>query len=257
MTEVRIRMSRETHKQLEEVLRRAFRAGDLPMVKRVTALLAVGRGEPVATIAVGIGVRPSTVYGWLHQFLTQGVDGLRVRWCGGRPAKLTPTQRERLAAIVRAGPEAAGFPTGRLSPGLLRHQLAVVDVAAWMLARHRDGRWVTERELRRDGMAAARGRRDGRLLDGVPHVPDGLLVDEGGRRVAIEVELSSKRRRSYDAVLRWYAGALTYDQVQWFAGSEAICQRLNAAIRRHRLDDLVTVEVLPPDLRDRIGSVGW
>jgi DDE superfamily endonuclease/Winged helix-turn helix len=52
------------------------------------------------------------------------VAGLRVRWRGGRPAKLTPTQRQRLAAIVRAGPEAAGFPTGCWHALLLQQVIA-------------------------------------------------------------------------------------------------------------------------------------
>ncbi len=124
MTEVRIRISTETRKQLEETLRRAFRAGDLALVKRVTALLAIGRGESVAGIAQGIGVSASTVYLWLHQVLAQGVDGLRVHWRGGRPPKLTPTQRRRLAEIVQAGPEAAGFPTGCWHALLLQQVIA-------------------------------------------------------------------------------------------------------------------------------------
>src|SRR6266496_3530227 len=86
MTEVRIRITSETRKQLAEVRRRAFRAGDLPIVKRVSALLAIGRGEPVATIAQGIGVSAATVYRWLRQFLAQGIAGLQVHWRGGRPA---------------------------------------------------------------------------------------------------------------------------------------------------------------------------
>jgi hypothetical protein len=40
------------------------------------------------------------------------VEGLHVHWRGGRPAKLTRSQREELAKIVEAGPQAAGFPTG-------------------------------------------------------------------------------------------------------------------------------------------------
>jgi transposase len=35
-----------------------------------------------------------------------------VRRGGGRPPQLTATQRQRLAALIEAGPEAAGFPTG-------------------------------------------------------------------------------------------------------------------------------------------------
>jgi len=97
---------------LEATLRRAFQVGDLPLVKRVTALLGIARGEPVEQVAAGVGVSPSTVYAWLHALLLEGVGGLRVHWRGGRPPKLTKAQRQRLAAIVEAGPEAAGFPTG-------------------------------------------------------------------------------------------------------------------------------------------------
>ena len=112
MTRARIRITTATRKELEETLRRAFQAGDLPLIKRVTALLGVARGEPVAQVAIGVGVSPATVYAWLRALLREGVGGLRVQWRGGRPRKLTPTQRRRLAAIITAGPEAAGFPTG-------------------------------------------------------------------------------------------------------------------------------------------------
>jgi len=112
MAHVSIRITSHTSKQLQGVLARAYKAGDLPLVKRVSALLAIGRGEAVGSIAESLGVSASSVYGWLQTLLVEGVDGLRVHWRGGRPPKLTPTQRRRLAEIVEAGPEAAGFPTG-------------------------------------------------------------------------------------------------------------------------------------------------
>jgi len=112
MSTVSIRITTETRKALEATWSRAFKVGDLSLVKRVTALLGIARGEPVTVIAAGVGVGPSTVYTWLRALLLAGVDGLRVQWRGGRPAKLTKSQRQRLAAIVEAGPEAAGFPTG-------------------------------------------------------------------------------------------------------------------------------------------------
>lgn len=112
MTRVSIRITPPTSKQLNGVLARAYQAGDLPLVKRVSALLAIGRGEAVETIAASLGVGASSVYGWLRTFLVEGTGGLRVQWRGGRPPKLTPTQRRRLAEVVEAGPEAAGFPTG-------------------------------------------------------------------------------------------------------------------------------------------------
>jgi len=112
MTRVSIRISGETRKQLDGMLARAYRAGDLALVKRVSALLAIGRGETVETIATSLGVGASTVYGWLTTFLVDGVAGLHVQWRGGRPSKLTPTQQARLKEVVTAGPQAAGFPTG-------------------------------------------------------------------------------------------------------------------------------------------------
>jgi transposase len=112
MPRVSIRITTDTRKQLEATLRQAFKAGELPMVKRVTALLGIARGERVEAVATGVGVSPSTVYAWLRALLLEGVAGLRVRWRGGRPAKLTKTQRRQLAEIIAAGPEAAGFPTG-------------------------------------------------------------------------------------------------------------------------------------------------
>jgi transposase len=112
MLGVSIRITTDTRKALDATLVRAFKAGDLGMIKRATALLGIARGEPVPVIAAGVGVSPSTVYAWLRALLLAGVDGLRVQWRGGRPPKLTKTQRQRLAEIIEAGPEAAGFPTG-------------------------------------------------------------------------------------------------------------------------------------------------
>ena len=112
MTTVSIRITAPTRKELETTLRSAFKAGDLPLVKRVSALLGISRGESVDEVAAGVGASASSVYAWLAALVLEGVAGLRVQWKGGRPPKLTPTQRQRLAEVVKAGPEAAGFPTG-------------------------------------------------------------------------------------------------------------------------------------------------
>jgi len=112
MPTVRIRPTGATRKQLELMLRQALRAGDLPLVKRVTVLLGVARGESREVATTSVGVSRATGYTWLRALLAEGPTGLRVRWRGGRPAKLTATQRQRLAEIVTAGPAAAGFATG-------------------------------------------------------------------------------------------------------------------------------------------------
>jgi transposase len=90
-------------------LRRAFRAGDLPRVERV---------------ASGVGVSPSAVDAWRRACRLAGVGGLRGRGRGGRPPKRTESRRQRLAELVTAGPEAAGFPTGGWHAPLIRQVIA-------------------------------------------------------------------------------------------------------------------------------------
>lgn len=93
MSTVSRRIPTETRKALESTLSRAFKAGDLSMVKRATALLGIAREEPVTLIAAGVGVSPSTVYACLRAFLLEGVAGLRVKWRGGRPLTTATSPR--------------------------------------------------------------------------------------------------------------------------------------------------------------------
>jgi transposase len=121
MTEVRIRIGAELGKELTTILRQATRAGDLRLFRRVAAVLALGRGETVPSIAASLGVSPASVSGWLKTLLVEGVAGLRVQWRGGRPSKLTKPQKRRLVELVKAGPEAAGYPTGCWTACLIQH----------------------------------------------------------------------------------------------------------------------------------------
>jgi transposase len=94
---------------LLKTLQQAYKAGDTKLVRRTSALLSFSRGEKVDEIAATLGVAPSSVYEWLKHLMVEGVAGLKPCWEGGRPAKLTPGQRRQLAAMIDAGPQAAGF----------------------------------------------------------------------------------------------------------------------------------------------------
>jgi len=109
-----------TVKQLQHAWQEAVRRGQTRLIRHISALLEVGRGRRVATAAAQVGVRASTVYRWLHAFLLQRWDSLRYGSAPGRPSKLTPTQKERLKAVVAAGPLAAGYPSGCWSSLLLQ-----------------------------------------------------------------------------------------------------------------------------------------
>lgn len=109
MLNVRILISKETVNELVKSLQQAYKAGDPKLVRRISALLGLSRGEKVDEIAATLGVGPSSVYEWLKRLMVEGVAGLKPCWKGGRPAKLTPGQRRQLAELIDAGPQAAGF----------------------------------------------------------------------------------------------------------------------------------------------------
>jgi transposase len=110
--EFKVRLAGATIKALEQVLRRGYREGDVRMIRRVQALLEVGAGRAVRLVADRLGVDETTVYGWLHAFLVDGLATLRYGRAPGRPSKLTPTQKRRLCEVIEAGPLAAGYPSG-------------------------------------------------------------------------------------------------------------------------------------------------
>lgn len=109
---MRIQFCRATVKELTAVWQRAVRRGDGRVVRRVTALLLLADQHTVPAVAERVGQGTSTVYGWLHAFLAERCASLVYRTSPGRPAKLTPAQKQRLRALVTGGPEAAGYPTG-------------------------------------------------------------------------------------------------------------------------------------------------
>ncbi len=110
--EFKVRCVGATIRALEQVLRQGFRDGDVRVIRRVQALLEVGAGRAVPQVAARLGLDASTVYGWLHAFMVEGVATLRYGRAPGRPSKLTPGQKHRLCDLLAAGPLAAGYPSG-------------------------------------------------------------------------------------------------------------------------------------------------
>jgi hypothetical protein len=160
----------------------------------------------------------------------------------------------RASALVTATPKGARSRADlRLrprasAPGRLLHDLTVVQVAAWMLNRDPQAGWITERELLRDQLTAARDP-DGRLRRGPGRRPDGVLVRPNLWREAVEIELTPKRDRTeYDRKLNWYLGQMDYQRVHWFAPSFSLRDRLHRVARQIHMDDFVRVAPLPPGL---------
>jgi transposase len=79
--------------------------------RRLRAIELLQRDTPVHLVAERLGVDRRSVRRWKRTHRRQGRAGLRARPASGRPPKLTPQQRRRLARLVLAGPEAAGYRT--------------------------------------------------------------------------------------------------------------------------------------------------
>lgn len=112
MMNMRIVFSKETVNKLVAALQKAYRAGDAKMVKRVSALLEMSRGEPVSEVSQRLVVSRTSLYEWLRAFMVEGEEGLRPEWKGGRPSNLSSSQKKQVADLVKAGPAAAGFVAG-------------------------------------------------------------------------------------------------------------------------------------------------
>jgi hypothetical protein len=110
--------------------------------------------------------------------------------------------------LTRHGLSAAGrdYSVWKPNPGALAHIAAVTEGRLCLRKRRPEALWVCERELARDS------RRE---LGGFgAHRPDGLLVQDG-RELAIEVELTLKRRSRAELIMREQLAR--YGSVLYFA----------------------------------------
>ena len=118
---LRIQLSRATVKDLHSRLQHTYQYDDVRLVRRITVLLdLLVHQVPVEVLSERWGLSPSCLYHWRQAFLLRGMDSLVYRHGGGRPEKLTPTQRKRLVALIEAGPLGVGLETACWNSVLIR-----------------------------------------------------------------------------------------------------------------------------------------
>jgi transposase len=108
---ISIRFARPTVKKLIRHLQRAYATGNVRLVRRISALLDLGRGDSVAQVAERHSISRQVVYNWLKAYLLHGEISLVYRRSSGRKPRLTKTEKGRLAEMIKGGPQAAGFGT--------------------------------------------------------------------------------------------------------------------------------------------------
>jgi hypothetical protein len=92
------------------MLNQAQNAGDLSLIKRILAIVAVSDGTPYSIIAKTLKISTESIRLWVKTLLLKGVEGLKSKKPPGRPSKLTKTQRKELESLIIEGPAKAGFP---------------------------------------------------------------------------------------------------------------------------------------------------
>jgi transposase len=113
MLHARIRLSGPTVKELQRRLNNAYRRGDVRLVRRISVLLGyLAQGLPLIDLTAQWGICEATLYNWLRAFLLEGADSLVYHHGGGRPSRLTASQKQELCTLLDAAPEAAGFDSG-------------------------------------------------------------------------------------------------------------------------------------------------
>jgi transposase len=93
-------------------LPQAYSHGALRVVRRLPALLALADHQSVQEVAERLGLGEQTVRDYRNAFLLQGTSSLEDTRSSGRPRTRTQAQRRERAALIKAGPQAAGYPSG-------------------------------------------------------------------------------------------------------------------------------------------------
>lgn len=135
---------------------------------------------------------------------------LRSRWqrAGWAQGRALLVDEPVFVWLTRRGLSAAGldYSVWRPNPGALAHIAAVSEVRLYLAERRPEALWVCERELAREARTELSGFG--------AHRPDGLLVQDD-RELAIEVELTQKRRSRAELIMR--ERLARYGSVLYFA----------------------------------------
>jgi hypothetical protein len=158
--------------------------------------------------------------------------------------------------ITRPGLKLIGSSLRRsqIDPGSFQHDVGL----AWVWLAARTGAFgsvrevISERELRsHDGRPQGRAdplavRLGGVGRSGRPrlHYPDLLLVNADGRRIALELELTTKDRPRREQILSGYAADRRIDAVVYLidVGRRSVGRAIEASAARLRIADLVQIQ---------------
>jgi len=153
--------------------------------------------------------------------------------------------------VTQAGADVGeiGVRPARLVEGEVRHALALVDLVEELATFNKGSKLRTEREIRTDRWHL---RQDGKLRPGKGRVPDGELTLRDGRVVAIELDLTAKRSKDFERILRSYRQE-RFDLIWWYV-VPGVVSRVVKLVEDNRCDDFIEIRPWRGGLGTSLGS---
>jgi transposase len=127
-----------SHQEAVKLKRMSSRGEHQATRIRAAILLASNVKTSVPQIARMWLTDESHVRKVIHEFNEEGFDSLRPEYRGGRPRRITPTERKRMVAVAGARPDTQGVPLtrwslDRLSAHLAAEELVISPIHLWRL----------------------------------------------------------------------------------------------------------------------------
>lgn len=140
--------------------------------------------------------------------------------------------------ITTVGAQVGGIDIrpARIVENEIRHSIALVDLVETLAAQNKGATLRTEREIRTDRWHQ---RYSGQRQPGRGRTPDGELTLRSKQVVAIELDLTPKRSKDFERILRAYKQE-RFDKVWWYVLPGAV-PRVKKLVDDNRADDFVVV----------------
>lgn len=163
-------------------------------------------------VSLWMKVVRTTAYTRLSKLVSHGYL-LHRRIFQGKPGVYSVT---RLGAQISSSPLS---PMKEIPLNSYHHDLKVISLSLALLAQTQGRRFVPERELRYERGLEEPGSRG--------HLPDGVLIEADGRKIAIELELTPKGKRRLTKIFQHHSRMLPFhfDEL-WYFCDKQIVQRL-------------------------------
>jgi hypothetical protein len=230
--------------------------------QRLLAMLAEHRVTVLAQVQLYLREDGAALRRRVDRLVRQRLVG-RQTWLAGQPDPVWLTRRGREAISSK-------LPAPRPNNKDFRHDVGV----GWLWLAAQGGAFGTGRVISERAMHSHDGSLDrsggagtseplGVGVGGIGpgghpsrHYPDLVIEPDAGGRIAVELELSAKRRERLDEVMLSYATDPRITSVIYLAATPKIARSVREAAARAGLGELVQVAQLAPDGIEGAPAVG-